>query len=98
MPSIALGSSLVLALERAALVGALLGLMGIFLLRGWSGYFPSKVSTTGAEYAAVAEASRSDTAASVAVRELALCQQGFGQDLESLAARLKEIEMKADML
>jgi hypothetical protein len=37
-------------LERAVVVGALVAAALIFLLRGWSGYYPSKLSTTGAEY------------------------------------------------
>jgi len=51
LPGIALGSPALLHLERALIVGAAIAGSSIFLTRGWAGYFPSKLSTTGAEYA-----------------------------------------------
>jgi hypothetical protein len=50
LPGVALGSPALLHIERALLVGASIAGF-IFLIRGWAGYFPSKLSTTGAEYA-----------------------------------------------
>jgi hypothetical protein len=51
LPGVALGSPALLHIERALLVGAAIAGSFIFLIRGWAGYFPSKLSTTGAEYA-----------------------------------------------
>ena len=51
LPGVALGSPALLHLERALVVGAAIAGSSIFLTRGWAGYFPSKLSTTGAEYA-----------------------------------------------
>jgi hypothetical protein len=51
LPGIALDSPALLHLERALVVGAVIAGSSIFLIRGWAGYFPSKLSTTGAEYA-----------------------------------------------
>lgn len=53
---IALGSPGLLHLERALVVGAVIAGSCIFLTRGWAGYFPSKLSTAGAEYAALTTA------------------------------------------
>jgi hypothetical protein len=50
LPGIALGSPALLHVERALLVGASVAAGGIFVIRGWAGYFPSKLSTNGAEY------------------------------------------------
>lgn len=50
LPGIALDSPFLLDLERAAVVGAAISGFMIFAIRGWDGYFPSKLSTTGAEY------------------------------------------------
>jgi hypothetical protein len=50
LPGIALGSPALLHIERALLVGASIAGCFIFLIRGWAGYFPSKLSTGGAEY------------------------------------------------
>lgn len=50
LPGIALGSHLLLHIERALAVGAMVAATLIFLVRGWDGYFPLKVSTGGAEY------------------------------------------------
>jgi hypothetical protein len=45
-----LDSPFLLDLERAAVVSAVMCGFMIFAIRGWDGYFPSKLSTTGAEY------------------------------------------------
>ncbi len=50
LPGIALGSHLLLHVERALAVGAMAATALIFLMRGWEGYFPLKLSTSGAEY------------------------------------------------
>ena len=50
LPGVALGSPLVLQLERALIVGAGVAALLVFAARGWAGYFPSKISTAGAEY------------------------------------------------
>jgi hypothetical protein len=50
LPGIALGSPTLLHLERALLAGAVVVVVLMFLVRGWAGYYPSKVSATGAEY------------------------------------------------
>ncbi len=50
LPGIALGSHLLLHVERALAVGAMAAVTLIFLMRGWEGYFPLRLSTSGAEY------------------------------------------------
>ena len=50
LPGVALDSPFLLDMERAAVVAALVVSAAVFLIRGWAGYFPSKLSTTGAEY------------------------------------------------
>jgi hypothetical protein len=50
LPGVALDSPLLLDLERAAVIGAIAAGVLIFAIRGWHGYFPSKLSTSGAEY------------------------------------------------
>lgn len=50
LPGVALDSPFLFDLERAFVIGALFAATLIFLIRGWNGYYPSKVSTTGAEY------------------------------------------------
>jgi hypothetical protein len=102
LPAVALGSSLLLVLERAVAVGALLAGTAVFLLRGWNGYFPSKVSTTGAEYAVPAVLSQlasSDSVAAVAIAEVEEREEAFRRNLDGLAARVEALEShKADML
>jgi hypothetical protein len=39
-----------LHVERALVLGAAMAGTLIFLVRGWAGYFPSKITTSGAEY------------------------------------------------
>lgn len=58
LPGVALGSPALLHVERALVLGAGMASTFIFLIRGWVGYFPSKLSTTGAEYAARATADK----------------------------------------
>jgi hypothetical protein len=60
LPGIALRSPVLLHVERSLLVGAAVAGALIFLLRGWEGYFPLKLSTSGAEYAASREAQNED--------------------------------------
>jgi hypothetical protein len=50
LPGVALDSPFLLDMERAAVVAAFVVGATVFLIRGWVGYFPSKLSTTGAEY------------------------------------------------
>jgi hypothetical protein len=50
LPGVALDSPFLLDMERAAVVAALVAGATVFSIRGWAGYFPSKLSTTGAEY------------------------------------------------
>lgn len=50
LPGVALDSPFLFDLERAIVVGAIVAAALIFLVRAWHGYYPSKLSTTGAEY------------------------------------------------
>jgi hypothetical protein len=73
LPGIALGSPFLLHAERALIVGAGLTALLIFAARGWVGYFPSKISTGGAEYLhrpAVTEVVESERAVQVEIDRL----------------------------
>lgn len=89
LPGVALGSPLLLDLERALLAAALFAAAAIFAIRGWSGYFPAKFSATGAEYVTAAEELAAD------VRELDRCQAVAARNTErsyrELAARYDEL-------
>lgn len=50
LPGVALGSPFVLHAERAIAVGGIVAALLVFAVRGWAGYFPSRISTGGAEY------------------------------------------------
>ena len=50
LPGIALGSPFLIHVERALVVGAGIAAILMFAVRGWAGYFPAKISTSGAEY------------------------------------------------
>lgn len=50
LPGVALDSPFLLDLGRAVVVGAVVAAVLIFTVRAWHGYYPSKLSTTGAEY------------------------------------------------
>ena len=51
LPAVSLKSPLLLHLERCGVGVAIIGAIVLFLVRGWGGDFPRKVSTTGAEWA-----------------------------------------------
>jgi hypothetical protein len=56
---VALGSPALLYLIRAVVATALIGLVGLVLVRGFAGRWPLEVSTTGIKYAdAVADLTR----------------------------------------
>ena len=97
VPGIALGSSALLHLERSLVVGA--GIAGalIFLVRGWAGYFPSKLSTTGAEYEArpSRRAAENDDAVLDAVTEI----RSEGVELaESMSNDIRALQLQVDAL
>jgi hypothetical protein len=50
LPGVALDSPFLLDMERAAFAAAFVAGAAVFLVRGWAGHFPSKFSTSGAEY------------------------------------------------
>jgi hypothetical protein len=96
-PGIALGSSALLHLERALLAGAAIGVVLMFLVRGWAGYYPSKVSTTGAEYPSLLALEQATEGSGEIVEALAALQaqhdefaEHTARDLASLRRELKE--------
>lgn len=108
LPGVALGSPALLHVERALVVGAGMASTFIFLIRGWVGYFPSKLSTSGAEYAdrstmdAVSDGSR---VAATAIEDFQAKQLevnrgvqsalvGLEHDLGALIARVLHIEKR----
>jgi hypothetical protein len=50
LPGVALGSLAILHIEQAAVVALAVTVLVVFLFRAAFGYFPSKVSTSGAEW------------------------------------------------
>jgi hypothetical protein len=50
LPGIALGSPFLLHAERALVLAVGITALLMFAVRGWAGYFPSKITTSGAEY------------------------------------------------
>jgi hypothetical protein len=98
LPGIALGSSALLHVERSLMVGAAVAGALIFLLRGWQGYFPSKLSTSGAEYAArsvVSEAAQNEDDIG---EVLAGVESGRRALADSLREDIRTLERKLDML
>lgn len=102
LPGIALGSPALLHLERALVVGAAIAGSSIFLIRGWVGYFPSKLSTTGAEYANRSTVERVEGVSHVAasaiedlrIDQLAINRTMFGT-LNDLKRELGEISARS---
>lgn len=98
LPGVALGSPALLHIERALLVGASIAGSFIFLIRGWAGYFPSKFSTTGAEYLARSSANNAieqgdelaEAVAGMRRRHLAL--------VESLRTDIRALEQRMSVL
>lgn len=92
LPGIALGSPALLHLERALLVGAAIAGSSIFLTRGWAGYFPSKLSTAGAEYAALTTAENAGELAAalaeVKIEHLAMAES-FNHDINRVRQGLR---------
>lgn len=111
LPGIALGSPALLHLERALVVGALVAGACIFTIRGWVGYFPSKLSTTGAEYATRPSIERAatnydeaiDALAEIGAEHIAMAES-MGEDVravelevEALARGLREVRATIDI-
>jgi hypothetical protein len=95
LPAITLNSPFLLDFERAILVGALVAATLVFLIRGWAGHFPSKISTSGAEYPSptvLAELNESDTDAASTARELRARQKVFTDGFRIVAQRLATLE------
>jgi len=95
LPAVALNSSILLDLERAVLVGAMVAATFVFLTRGWAGHFPSKLSTTGAEYPSpvvLAEFNKSDADTTSSARELRARQAALTDGFQIVAQRLVRLE------
>jgi hypothetical protein len=97
LPGIALGSPFLLHLERAVLVGAIVAALSTFVLRGWVGNFPLKISTAGVEYLAQSAASETvghsdlamDAVARVEAKQLMLAQS-LKEDISALEKQLTQ--------
>src|SRR5680860_1283885 len=85
LPGVALDWPLLLDLERAVIVGAIVAILMIFAIRGWRGYFPSKLSTNGAEYGhwpSAESVSRSSEETSRALADLRVRQAAIARALQ----------------
>lgn len=103
LPAVALDSPFLFDLERAVLVAALFAASLIFLVRGWHGYYPSKVSTTGAEYPdreAVEMVTKGSDATATAVEELRTGQLEIAKaardDFDLLKRELRSLEQRLE--
>lgn len=97
----ALDSPFLFDLERAIVVAAIVAAVLIFTIRAWHGYYPSKLSTTGAEYPereAVEQVARgsADTIAAVeALRgEQLKIATAARDDYERLSKELNSLEQR----
>jgi hypothetical protein len=111
LPGIALDSPFLLDLERAAVVSAVISGFMIFAIRGWDGYFPSKLSTSGAEYGERGIGNASETSMDLGreVRKLTRRQlslaaatrvtlDDFVDEIEAIKRQLPQSEKDDDML
>lgn len=99
LPGIALDSPFLLDLERAAVVGAVVASVLIFSIRGWRGYFPSKLSTGGAEYGAlpsVTEVSESSEEVRSALEDLKARQAALARATRQAFSRVEKASDQAD--
>lgn len=80
------------------MVGSAVAGVLIFLLRGWEGYFPSKLSTSGAEY--VGRSTVSDAAQNE--DDISETLARMGRERLALASSLREdirtLERRVDLL
>lgn len=89
LPGVALDSPFLLDVERAALVAALVAGAAVFVIRGWVGYFPSKFSTTGAEYSSLPGLDRALSGAEEIASEISVLrerQRGAGIETREIVA------------
>jgi hypothetical protein len=98
LPGVALGSSGLLHLERSLIVGAAVAGALIFLLRGWQGYFPSKLSTNGAEYGVLSVASDAVRNEDDISEALARVERGRHALTDSLREDIRTLERRVDAL
>jgi len=99
LPGVALDSPFLLDLERAAVAAALVVGTAVFLIRGWGGYFPSKISTTGAEYATwSSSAERTAENDDAAIDVLVEIRQERVAMAKSIDNDLRALELKVDAL
>jgi hypothetical protein len=98
LPGIALGSPALLHTERALLTGAAVAVSFIFLIRGWAGYFPSKLSTTGAEYATWSSAEKALRIGDEAIDMLAEARLERVAMAKSVGEDIRALELKVEAL
>jgi hypothetical protein len=98
LPGVALDSPFLLDMERAAVVAALVVGAAVFLIRGWVGYFPSKLFTTGAEYATRSTAERTAANGQEAIDVLAEIKLERVAMAESVGEDIRALELKVDAL
>jgi hypothetical protein len=70
LPGIALDWKLGLVLVRAALAFAVVAFVVMFLVRGWGGMWPRRISTSGVDFDELAEGSRDVTEAAEEMLEV----------------------------
>ncbi len=102
LPSIALGWHLLLHAERALAVGAVVAVALIFLIRGWEGYFPLKLSASGAEYgmraAGDAAHNEDDISAGLARirRDRLMLAASLREDIRTMEQRIGALEERRE--
>jgi hypothetical protein len=96
LPGIALGSPALLHLERALLVGGIVGAALMFLVRGWAGYYPSKLSTTGAEYPSLLALEQATESNRETVEALVALQSQHEEFAEQTARHIEALEERIE--
>jgi hypothetical protein len=98
LPGVALGSAALLHVERAFVVSAAVACAAVFAVRGWAGYFPLTLSTTGAEYApraALEDVAANDEEAVNGIDELRAAHMALAR---SMGADIRALERAVDGL
>jgi hypothetical protein len=86
LPGIALASPVLFHMERGVIAAALVTASAIFVVRAWAGYYPAKLSTTGAEYPTAAIGGTALGDAGTLLVDLRSSHETLAEDVAALAA------------